>query len=112
MAAKNSESDYSGVLGNFEMSSGKHYWEIKIDSINPDEERGIALGIAQKGIDLNGNICAQPTFYGFLPLVAKKCTGLNSQEYDYGARCVKDDRVGILLEFKNGEGQLQFFKNE
>jgi hypothetical protein len=29
--SKNKDSDFSNIFGNFELTSGKHYWEIKIE---------------------------------------------------------------------------------
>ena len=54
------ESDYQSVLGkknifitnlgNLPMSSGRHYWEIKIDKYIDEED--LFIGIARKNIDL------------------------------------------------------------
>jgi len=54
-ANKNSESDYQSVLGNLPMSSGRHYWEIKIDKYVDEED--LFIGISRKNLTLN----AQPT---------------------------------------------------
>lgn len=51
VATKTPESqEYHTVLGNLPMSSGKNYWEIKID--NYQEEDDIFIGIARKEMEL------------------------------------------------------------
>lgn len=44
-ANKQGESDYQTVLGTLAMSSGRHYWELKIDKYVDEED--IFIGIAR-----------------------------------------------------------------
>ena len=50
-ANKKQEVDYQTVLGSIDISSGVHYWEIKIEKFVELDD--IIIGVSQKGIDLN-----------------------------------------------------------
>ena len=49
-ANKRVEVEYETVLGTIEISSGMHYWEIKIDKFVELDD--IIIGVSQKGMDL------------------------------------------------------------
>ena len=49
-ANKRVEVEYETVLGTTEISSGMHYWEIKIDKFVELDD--IIIGVSQKGMDL------------------------------------------------------------
>jgi hypothetical protein len=45
VALKTTESDYETVLGTLPMSSGRHYWEIRVEKFVDEED--IFIGIAR-----------------------------------------------------------------
>ena len=49
-ANKKQEVDYETVLGSISISSGTHYWEIKIDKFVELDD--IIIGVSQKGMDI------------------------------------------------------------
>ena len=46
------------------MSSGKHYWEIKIDKCF--EYDGLFIGLARKELKINENPINSPNFIGYM----------------------------------------------
>ena len=59
--------DYGTVLGSISISSGVHYWEIKIEKfIDLDD---IIVGVSQKGMDIRSRCCDTGKFWGWI------CTG-------------------------------------
>ncbi len=69
-ANKKGEADYQTVLGTLAMSSGKHYWEIKIDKFVDEED--LFIGIARKEIDLYVQPTTTGLFWGYMCLCARK----------------------------------------
>ena len=53
------------------MSSGRHYWELKIDKFVDDED--LFIGIARKEIDLYAQPITTGMFWGYICLCARKC---------------------------------------
>jgi tripartite motif-containing protein 9/67 len=66
-ANKKQAEDYQTVLGTVEISSGKHYWEVKIEKFVEIDD--IIIGISQKGIDINQRPFDTGKFWGWI------CTG-------------------------------------
>jgi tripartite motif-containing protein 9/67 len=106
--SKPPDSDYQTALGNISLSSGRHYWEIKVDHYNDDED--LFLGIARKAINLYARPLDTKMFWGYMPLCAKKF-GPDGALYDYGFPAKKGDVIGILLEYKSGMATLSFYRN-
>lgn len=52
------------MIGNLEMTSGRHYWEIKI--IKCIEEEGLFIGIARKDLKVEENPIDSPNFIGYM----------------------------------------------
>jgi hypothetical protein len=48
-ANKKSEAEYEVVMGTVAISSGCHYWDIKVEKFV--EQDDIIIGIVQKGVD-------------------------------------------------------------
>lgn len=107
-AYKNGESDYQTVLGNLALSSGRNYWEIKIDKFVDEED--IFLGIARKNLNLYTQPSATNLFWGYLCLCAKR-SGPDGAIIDYGYAAKLGDTIGVLLEFRSGVGSLSFYRN-
>jgi len=106
--SKPPDSDYQTILGNISLSSGRHYWEIKVDHYNDDED--LFIGMARKTINLYARPLDTKMFWGYMPLCAKKF-GPDGALYDYGFPAKKADIIGILLEFKSGMATLSFYRN-
>lgn len=107
-ASKMPEVDYQMVLGNLLISSGRHYWEIKIDQFNDEED--LFIGIARKNINLYARPMDTKMFWGYMCLCAKKF-GPDGILYDYGYQAKKGDIIGVLLEYKSGLATLSFYRN-
>lgn len=64
-ATKNGQSDYQTVLGNFEIFTGSHYWEIKVEFKKSNkwkiqkfvDEEDLFVGVARRGVDLHMHPC-------------------------------------------------------
>eukprot|EP01017_Pseudomicrothorax_dubius_P026543 TRINITY_DN2971_c0_g2_i13.p1 TRINITY_DN2971_c0_g2~~TRINITY_DN2971_c0_g2_i13.p1 ORF type:complete len:353 (-),score=65.49 TRINITY_DN2971_c0_g2_i13:1-1059(-) len=107
-ANKNGDVDYQTALGSVGFSSGRHYWELKIDKFVDEED--LFVGVARRNINLNMRPNDTKNFWGYMPLCGKKISP-DGELLDYGFSCKTQDIVGVLLEFKQGIGTLSFYKN-
>jgi len=107
-AGKLPEVDYQTVLGTLVMSSGRHYWEIKIDNFNDEED--IFIGVARKEANLYARPIDTNTFWGYMCCCGKKF-GPDGIFQDYGYQGKKGDVIGVLLEYKSGLATLSFYRN-
>lgn len=107
-ATKSTDADYQTVLGNILMNSGRHYWEVRIDLGNDEED--LFIGIARKNINLNTNPMSSGLFHGYMALGARKL-GADGNLYDYGYNSKKGDTIGVLLEYRNNNASLSFYRN-
>jgi len=107
-AGKLPEVDYQTVLGTLVMSSGRHYWEIKVDNFNDEED--IFIGVAKKETNLYARPIDINTFWGYMCLCGKKF-GPDGILQDYGYQAKKGDIIGVLLEYKSGLATLSFYRN-
>ena len=116
-ANKKSEAEYEAVLGSVPISSGMHYWEIKIEKFV--EQDDIILGVVQKGVDIHRQkLFDTGKFYGWI------CTGGRKiypsvpngppipKEYGGNDNFAKmGDTLGCIFEFKNNVGAVSFLRN-
>jgi len=107
-AGKNPEVDYQTVLGSLMFSAGRHYWEVKIDNFNDEED--LFIGVARKEVNLNARPIDTNLFWGYLCLCGKKF-GPDGIYTDYGYQAKKGDTIGVLLEYKSGLASLSFYRN-
>jgi len=107
-AGKNPEVDYQTVLGSLMFSSGRHYWEIKVDNFNDEED--LFIGIARKETNLYARPIDTNMFWGYMCLCGKKF-GPDGVFADYGYQAKKGDTIGVLLEYKSGLASLSFYRN-
>ena len=112
-ANKKSEVDYESVLGTMAISSGQHYWEIRIDKFVDLDD--IIIGVVQKGVDLKMRIFETGKLYGWICTGGRKIfpspDGVGPQAKEYGGCSKIGDVLGVILEFKNGIGSLSFLSN-
>lgn len=96
------------ILGNTAMTSGKHYWTIKLDYLNHNDD-SLSVGICLEDLDRSSIPQNQGVYWGFQPIICQKFSPDHSEEY--GKACVRGDTIGVCLEFKNMYGTLQFYRN-
>ena len=97
-----------GTLG---ASSGKYYWEIKIDEVNSSDLNNFWMGIVdrdqmQQSYD-NGRFYQQSRGYGYH--AQSGASGYNNNTYTYGATYTAGDIIGVALDLDNSK--LYFHKN-
>jgi hypothetical protein len=63
-ALKKNEEKYESVLANVGLSSGSHYWEVKVDKYVSDED--IFIGVAHKNVNLELRPTKTSGFWGYL----------------------------------------------
>ena len=68
------------------------------------------VGVSTKDLDLNTPPNEVQKFWGYMPLCGRKYNAEGNLE-DYGFSCKINDQIGVLLEFRNNVGQLQFYRN-
>ena len=113
-AFKINTDDPQYALGNFGISSGRHYFEINL--LTDPMIRSIVVGFSNK-IDEN-NLYANDLkiFYGFVLSDMKK-TIINFRDggenmEDYGEVCVINDKIGILFDCKSDGVYISFYLNK
>ena len=101
------------MLGTVEISSGQHYWEIKIEKFVELDD--IIIGVSLKGIDINQRPFDTGKFWGWICTGGRKLfpssPGGPAQAREYGGCAKIGDTIGVLLEFKGSLGYLSFLKN-
>lgn len=115
-ANKAAEAEYEVVMGTVPISSGVHYWEIKIEKFV--EQDDIIIGVVQKGVDIRQRLFESGKFYGWI------CTGGRKispnvpggppvpKEYGGNENYAKiGDTLGCIFEFKNEVGHVSFLRN-
>lgn len=65
-ANKNGDSDYQTAFGNLPLSSGRHYWEIKIDKFIDEED--IFVGVAKSEHEIMASPLNSNFFWGYMCL--------------------------------------------
>jgi len=105
---KSADADFQSILGNLQISCGRHYWEIKIDHFTDEED--LFIGIARKSLDLYARPMDTKVFWGYMCLCAKKF-GPDGLMLDYGYQAKKGDVIGVLLEYKSQIASLSFYRN-
>lgn len=89
--------------GKVQFSSGRHYWEFKLDKGNVETDIWIGFS-RQQDRKKNGMTMA------YLPLGGKKY--VNGQWSQYGFNAKPSDTIGVLLEFnKKLRATITFYKN-
>ena len=74
------------------------------------DSEDLTVGITLRNIDLYAHPSYGQTYYGYICGAGKKLS--NSEEAtSYGECCVKDDKIGILLEFGHKDAKLTFYRN-
>jgi len=69
-ASKLQNNDYETVLGSISISSGVHYWEIKIDKFVDLDD--IIVGVSQKGMDIRSRSYDTGKFWGWICTSGRK----------------------------------------
>jgi tripartite motif-containing protein 9/67 len=105
---KRNDEEYETILGNLELSTGCHKWEIKIDNYVSDED--IFIGVAKKDMNLYIRPTETGKAWGFLCTRGRKF-GPDGQFLDYSENTGTDDVIGVQIEFTNGHGALSFTRN-
>ena len=113
IARKNSmEVDYDAVYGTFPINSDLHYWEVKI--LNFIDLNDIMIGVSSRA-SLEGRGRSFDKFYGWHATSARKLrpvtTSSRPEVGDYGSHCKIGDKIGVILQFKNGAAKLSFTLN-
>ena len=108
---KNGESDYQTILGNIEMTSGSHYWEIKVHKLyirfkNMQMKKTSLQELQGKALIYTANLVLPISFgviyvYGIIILYSSgKSFAPDGVMNDYGFNAKINDVIGVLLEFK------------
>lgn len=110
-ANKKQIQDYESVLATAGFSTGRHYWEIRIDAMIDLED--IFIGIATHDI----NLIIKPTeggqqYWGYICCAGKIFSPKEDSTLDYGEMCTINDTIGVLLEFYPDQAQLTFYRNK
>ena len=112
-ANKKSEAEYETVLATVPISSGTHYWEIKIEKFVDLDD--IIIGVVQKGVDIRQRLFDTGKFYGWICTGGRKIypnqPGGGPVAKEYGGCSKIGETLGIIFEFKNNVGYLSFVKN-
>ena len=112
-ANKKSEAEYETVLGTVAISSGVHYWEIKIEKFVELDD--IIIGVVQSGVDVRQRLFETGKFYGWICTGGRKIypsvPGGGPIAKEFGGCAKIGDVLGIIFEFKNSIGHLSFLKN-
>lgn len=66
--------------------------------------------MARRDIQLDVNPVDNLSFYGYMPLCARKFGPTHSIE-NYGQLCQVGDIIGVLLEYRLGVASLSFYRN-
>jgi len=91
----------SQIIGNKGFSSGLWYWEVTIDRLNVDRS-GMVIGITK---DKKGSSSYKSDIA--IGMSGNRFNVFSSQ--NMSARCAQGDRIGIMLDFK--QGRIFFFRN-
>lgn len=113
---KQIEADYEAVVGSIAFSSGRYYWEIKVDKFV--EQDDIIIGVVNKSVDIRTRLFETGKFYGWICTGGRKISPavpgghLNPKEYGGQDNCAKiGDTLGCIFEFKNNVGYMSFLRN-
>jgi hypothetical protein len=99
--------DYETVMGQIGFSEGKHYWEITIDSYNT--ERDLFIGVCNERAPVHGFVLEKSdTAWGWFCSMARKMSTNVSEKY--GQHVIVGEKIGVLLEFRDGVGSLTFYQ--
>jgi hypothetical protein len=99
--------NYSHVTTGTELTEGRHYWEVEVLSENM---WGTYVGVTRPNLDPVGDYNGEDCTDGWFIYVGDGGLTGNGKHYTDKAGSYKQgDRVGLLLDLKNGS--LLFFKN-
>ncbi len=103
--------DYETVLATVGLNSGRHYWEIKLDTFVEMED--IFVGIARRNIDLHMRAWDTGSFWGWICTGSRKFCPASPgpQVLEYGGFSKINDTIGVMVEFMEGIGRLSFYRN-
>lgn len=109
---KKQENDHETILANVGFDSGRHYWEVIVDTFVDIED--ISIGVAKNNIDLYTRASETGNFWGWICTSDRKFESSSCGNHfsKFGDMCKHGDSVGVLLEFANGIGTLSFYKNK
>lgn len=101
---------YTTLLSNVGWAeSGKHYWEVKIDKFQNEDD--VFIGVAYKNIDIT-SCPTHSKFWGIIPLYAKRFSPLDvGNLINYGSVVKAGDTIGMLVQFANKKANLTFYRN-
>ena len=104
---------YESVIGTLGFSSGRHYWEIKLDIYGHEED--IFIGISKQEVKLSSHAVESGSTWGWTCTSGKKMWPASErvQTQSYGDYSKLLEVIGVLLEFRasDGVGCLPFFRN-
>ena len=107
----NSSNAWRSLYGTLGVSSGKWYWEVKVDAINSSDPNNIMFGIldADQMVNTsnNGNPSGLSRGYIYHAQAGNKAN--NGSSSSYGAVYTAGDIIGIALDLDNHK--LYFHKN-
>jgi hypothetical protein len=107
VAAQTMEYEYSLTTTGIELTEGKHYWEVELQS---ESVLNIFIGISRPNLDPAGAYVGRECTDGWFITASFGALHGNGKLMDDGAGGYKQgDRVGVLLDLDNGS--LRFFKN-
>lgn len=69
------------------------------------------MGVALDNVNLYMNPSEGLPYYGYICCAGKKISDAEGS-VPFGEVCVKQDKVGVLLEFTAKEGKLSFYRNK
>lgn len=107
----NASNAWRSLYGTLGVSSGKWYWEVKVDAINSSDPNNIMLGVldADQMVNTsnNGNPSGLSRGYQYHAQAGNKIN--NGSSSSYGAVYTAGDIIGIALDLDNHK--LYFHKN-
>jgi hypothetical protein len=103
----NNNADFSHITTGFELTEGRHYWEVELLS---EDVGGIYIGVTRPNLDPVGGYMLSECTDGWFIFADSGVLCGNGKEYeDRAGEYDQGDRVGVLLDLNNGS--LLFFKN-
>ena len=111
----NASNAWRSLYGTFGLTSGKWYWEIKIDAINSSDANNFAIGVVSSDqvdqTSSNGKFFGTAQGYAYHGKDGKKLNNdtVTANGASYGDSYTTGDIVGVFLDLDNHK--LYFSKN-
>ena len=98
--------NYNPTFATLAVSSGKWYWEVKVDSTSTEDMIGIRGEQTRGDYDYNG------TYDFFYNSKARFYDGSSGSQFvSYGATFTTGDIIGVALDCTSAQNTIQFYKN-